>query len=247
MRGLRILGVIQARMSSTRLPGKVLLELPGDGETVLSRVVRAARAAEGLDDLVVATTTEAGDDSIAARCKELDVPVHRGAVDDVLSRFLGALVSRPADAVLRITADCPLLHPGTITTATAAFRAVEGLDYLSTGLVRTLPRGMDVEIASATALREADRQAKAHHRVHVTSYIYSHPQRFRLLGLDFVPDLGDLRVTLDTPEDWAVVRHLVEAFGRDQPSPDVVGAWLAAHPEIAALNADIRQKALDEG
>src|SRR5688500_2696008 len=129
---LSMVGVIQARMGSSRLPGKVLLPLAG--RSVLGWVVRAARQSEILDDLVVATTTEQADDAVVAECERLGVAWHRGPVDDVLSRFTGALHAHPADSVMRFTADCPLLDPALVRRAGIAFRATPGLDYLSTSL-----------------------------------------------------------------------------------------------------------------
>jgi spore coat polysaccharide biosynthesis protein SpsF len=243
--GQRLLAIVQARTSSTRLPGKVLLPL--GTETVLGRVVRAVQAARAVDEVVVATSTGADDDAVAEECARIGVAVTRGPLDDVLRRFVLALDAHPADAVVRITADCPLLDPAVLRTACAAWRGVGDLDYLSTALVRTLPRGLDVEIVSASALRAADAVAVAHDRVHVTSHVYTHPDGFRLLGLNFTPSGGHLRATLDTEQDWQLVQAVVAAFGERQPTVAELVAWLDAHPEVAALNADVEQKQLSEG
>jgi spore coat polysaccharide biosynthesis protein SpsF len=242
---MRIVGIVQARTGSTRLPGKVLRRL--GRETVLGRVVRAARASDRLDGLVVATTEEPDDDAVVAECAGLGVPVHRGPVDDVLTRFLGALDRHPADAVMRFTADCPLLDPQIAALAADVFRGVDGLDYLSTVLPRTLPRGMDVEIIGASALKDLDGVASGFHRTHVTSYVYTHPDSYRLLGLTFPPPADHLRVTLDTLEDWELITRVVAEFGeRLVPLRELVG-WLDAHPEVRELNAAVEQKALAEG
>ncbi|MFG2002630.1 cytidylyltransferase domain-containing protein [Spirillospora sp. NPDC048911] len=236
--------MIQARMGSSRLPGKVLRPLAG--RSVLGWVVRAALESGVLDDLVVATTTLAEDDAITAECRRLRVACHRGPVDDVLSRFMGALETHPADAVMRFTADCPLLDPAVARTAAAAFRAVPGLDYLSTGIPHTLPRGLDVEIIGAAALHRVHALATDHHRTHVTSYAYTHPRAFELMGLTFSPSTAHLRVTLDTPDDWALVEAVAAKFG-DVPVPrrELVD-WLDLHPGVRALNAHVRQKELAE-
>lgn len=243
--GTRLLGIVQARMGSTRLPGKVLLPL-GD-ETVLARVIHAARAAERLDDVVVATTIEPDDDAVVAECQRLGVACYRGPVDDVLGRFLGALAERPANAVVRFTADCPLLDPAIVALTADTYRTGDGLDYVSTALVRTLPRGMDVEIVRATTLRSISTLASSHDRTHVTSYIYSHPDDFALLGLDFAPSRADLRLTLDTPEDLRLIERVVDHFGTSTPSLRELAAWLDSRPDVRALNADVRQKPLAEG
>jgi spore coat polysaccharide biosynthesis protein SpsF len=169
--GARVLAVVQARTGSSRLPGKVLRPL-GDS-TVLGWVVRAARQSPGVDDVVVATSTAPDDERVADAARELGVQVVRGSETDVLSRFLQALDEHPADGVVRLTADCPLLDPALIGQAVAAWRADAALDYVSTTLVRNLPRGLDVEVASADVLRAVSGTATGYHRTHVTSSIYS--------------------------------------------------------------------------
>lgn len=231
-------------MGSTRLPGKVLRDLRG--RSVLGWVIRAVRQAEAVDDLVVATTTEPADDAVVAECRELGVPWHRGPVGDVLTRFMEALEEHPGDAVMRFTADCPLLDPAVIRDAALVFRGVPGLGYVSTGLARTLPRGLDVEIVSVPALERANRLATAHHRAHVTSYVYTHPGTARLLGLAYPPPAADLRVTLDTPDDWRLIEHAAAEFGdRCVPHATLV-SWLRSRPEVRLLNAHVEQKALQE-
>jgi spore coat polysaccharide biosynthesis protein SpsF len=231
-------------MGSTRLPGKVLRDLAG--RSVLGWVVRAAREADAIDELVVATTTQAVDDAVAAECAALGLSCHRGPVDDVLTRFAQALEGRPCDAVMRFTADCPLLDPAVIREAALVFRALGDVDYLSTGLAGTLPRGLDVEIAGLAALRRADREAAGYHRTHVTSYIYTHPGDARLLGLAYPPGAADLRVTLDTEDDWRLISRVAAALGdRCVPVRELVG-WLRERPEVCVLNAHVEQKELQD-
>jgi spore coat polysaccharide biosynthesis protein SpsF len=239
---MRTLGVVQARMGSTRLPGKVLRQLAG--RTVLERVVRAARDSNVLDELVVATTEEPVDDAIVAECAAIGVPVHRGPVDDVLTRFLGVLDSHDSDTVLRFTADCPLLDPELIALAAKVFAAAPYVDYLSTSIARTLPRGLDVEVVRTDVLRSIDKLATEHHRTHVTSYIYSHPEDFTVLGLTMQPDLSHLRLTLDTPDDWRLIEAIIEHFGDVSVPVRTLTDWLAHRPELTVLNAHVEQKAL---
>ena len=236
------LGVVQARTGSSRLPGKVLRRL--GGRTVLERVVRAASASGAVDELVVATTVEAADDAVEAECARLGVACARGPVDDVLTRFLDVLDAHPADVVLRFTADCPLLDPAIVARAAAVFHAVPGLDYLTTSLARTLPRGLDAEVARADALYALDERATGYHRTHVTSYLYTHPDEFDVLGLTLQPDLSHLRLTLDTPDDWRLIEGVVAALGDDPVPLGKVAAWLADRPELVAANAHVRQKEL---
>jgi spore coat polysaccharide biosynthesis protein SpsF len=237
--------VIQARMGSTRLPGKVLRPL--GASTVLAWVVRAARASGEVTRVVVATTTGAGDDAVAEAAAALGCDVHRGAEDDVLTRFLGAVAGEPDDAVVvRLTADCPLLDPAVIATLVRAFRG-SGLDYLSTAHQGSLPHGLDVEVTSAGALRSIDGLAEGHERVHVMPRFYRHPEVHAVAGLTFAPDASDLRVTLDTAEDAALIEALVDVLGDAPPAWRDVIAALRARPDLVALNADVRQKALEDG
>jgi spore coat polysaccharide biosynthesis protein SpsF len=242
---MRVLGVVQARMGSSRLPGKVMRQLAG--RSVLGRVVRSARTSGVLDDLVVATTTEAADDAVVAECARLGVAVHRGPVEDVLTRFLGAVAVHPADAVVRFTADCPLLDPAIVSVAVRTFAAMSTLDYLSTALARTLPRGLDVEVVSAAALHRLDRLCGGYHRSHVTSYLWSNPALFDVLGLDFAPDRSQLRLTLDTEADWSLISAVVAQFGDTMPALAEMAGWLLGNPQIAALNAGVAQKPLEVG
>lgn len=237
------LGIIQARMGSTRLPGKVLRRL-GD-RTVLDRVVRAVRHSGVLDDLVVATTVEPADDAIEAECLRIGVACHRGSVDDVLSRFLGVLDDHSSDTVLRFTADSPLLDPELIRKAARVFAAAD-VDYLTTSITRTLPLGLDVEVVRTGVLRKIDALAAAHHRVHVTSYIYTHPQDFDVAGLTLQPDRSHLRLTLDTEDDWTLIESIVDHFGDTPVGVRELTDWLGARPELAELNVHVRQRALEQ-
>lgn len=149
--------------------------------------------------------------------------------------------------MLRFTADCPLLDPGLIAMAAQTWRAAPWVDYVSTALPRCVPRGMDIELIAVTALRDIASTASGYHRTHVTSGIYADPGRFRLLGLTLHPDASDLRVTLDTEDDFALIETLVKALGDRPPTvADVVG-YLREHPEVTALNAHVRQKPLVAG
>jgi spore coat polysaccharide biosynthesis protein SpsF len=242
---VRVNAVIQARTGSTRLPGKVLRRL-GD-RTVLDWVVRAAMRAEGLDGVVVATSTQREDDPVAELAEASGVYVVRGSELDVLDRFLLAVDRHPCDAVVRLTADCPLLDPVLVAQVVGAWRAAPGTDYVATTLARTLPRGLDVELVRTSALREVGRSAVAHDRIHVTSAVYAQPARFSLLGVVVAPTAEDLRVTLDTAEDAEVIERVVAALGDQPPAWRDVVAFLRAHPEVVQVNSTVLQKRLEEG
>jgi spore coat polysaccharide biosynthesis protein SpsF len=147
---------------------------------------------------------------------------------------------------MRFTADCPLLDPEIVATGARVFRAVPGLDYLNTSIARTLPRGMDVEVIRAAALRALDPLATGHHRAHVTSYAYTHPDRFRVLGLTLPPDRSHLRLTLDTEDDWRLISAVVDHFGDTTVSLAKLVEWLDDNPRLARINAGVTQKRLDE-
>jgi spore coat polysaccharide biosynthesis protein SpsF len=242
---MAINAVIQARAGSTRLPGKVLEDL--GGRPVLEWVIRAAQAATQIDTVIVATSTMTGDDVVADLAESLGVPVVRGSENDVLSRFIAALDAHPADAVVRLTADCPLLDPTLIDAVAGAWSAAPIHDYVSTVLVRCLPRGLDVELATARALREVDRVALGHDRVHVTSLLYAQPTPYRLLGLCVTPPANDLRVTLDTTEDLSLLRALVAELPDAPPAWNDVVAILRARPDLVAINSGVQQKPLAAG
>lgn len=242
---MRVNAVIQARVGSTRLPGKALADL--GGRPVLEWVVRAARAAGQVDEVIVATSTLPDDDMVADLADSLGVAVVRGSEDDVLSRFVAALDAHPADALVRLTADCPLLDPTLIDAIAGAWAAAPTHDYVSTVLVRSLPRGMDVELVTAQALRAVDRMATGHDRVHVTSGVYADPAAYRLLGVCVTPPADDLRVTLDTAADLVLLRALVALLPDAPPAWRDVVSILRARPDLVAINAGVEQKPLEAG
>jgi spore coat polysaccharide biosynthesis protein SpsF len=242
---MQVNAVIQARMGSTRLPGKVLKPL--GGRSVLEWVVRAAQLASGVDRVVVATTTAAEDDLVADTARRAGASITRGPVDDVLARYALALEQHPCDAVVRLTADCPLLDPALIDLVVTMWRAAPTTDYVATTLVRTLPRGLDVELVRAQALERLSSTVTGFHRVHVTSGLYTNPEQFALLGLVVSPDSSDLRLTLDTADDEAALMAVVAALGSGAPSWRDVVQLMRARPWIAELNADVQQKTLEQG
>jgi spore coat polysaccharide biosynthesis protein SpsF len=210
-------------------------------------MVRAARLANGIDDVAIATSTAQGDDAVADLGQALGVRVVRGSEDDVLSRFSLARSETSADAVVRLTADCPLADPGLVSKVVALWRAEPKLDYVATTLVRTLPRGLDVELVSRSALAQADAEAEGYHRTHVTSYLYAGPRQFRTMGLVVQPAASDLRVTLDTEQDAATLDAIVEQLGDRAPAWHEVVDLLRSRPDIVGINADVKQKALADG
>lgn len=240
----RILAIIQARMGSTRLPGKVLLNLAG--KPMLERIVRRCRRAATLDEVVVATTTEPADDRIAELGAAHNWPVFRGQEDDVLDRYYQAASQQGADIVVRITGDCPLIDPEVIDLTVKKFLEHKPLDYASNSLDRvTFPRGLDVEVMSMAALTRAwQEDHNPAWREHVTPYIYRHPEKFRLLAVTSEVDFSYLRWTVDTPADLTLVRKIYEHFGGDDFSWRQVLALLAQHPQWLEINRHVPQEEL---
>ena len=229
-------------MSSTRLPGKVLLPLAG--EPMLTRLVERLRRVQRADGIVIATTTNATDDPIAALCAQLGVSCHRGSEHDVLSRYADAARLHGADVVVRITSDCPLIDPALIDQVIATHEE-GGSDYVSNMLPPTWPYGMAVEVFSAAALAQAHAEAtQAAEREHVTPFIYWHPERYRLRNVASPVNLSQHRWTVDTPEDYELVSRLFDHLMPTHPhftQADVL-ALLDHYPDWIAINQHIQQK-----
>ena len=247
---MKIVAIIQARMGSSRLPGKVLKHL--SGRTVLEHVIHRVKAVSGINETVVATTTLRNDEPIMALAEDCDVRCFRGSESDVLSRYFHAASEARAEAVIRITSDCPLLDPSVVSAMLEHFlervRSVDSVDYLSNTLTRTYPRGLDAEIFTFEALAEAHREAsKPYEREHVTPFLYQHPERFRLAQWLHERDLSSHRWTLDTPEDWALISQIYEELDSNGGifSTASVLELLAAKPELLQLNAHVEQKKLE--
>jgi spore coat polysaccharide biosynthesis protein SpsF len=243
---MNIVAIIQARMGSTRLPGKVLKDI--GGETMLARVVKRTQRATSLSQVVVATTTSLADAAIVTECVRLKVPVFRGDEEDVLDRYYQAGQAHKADAVVRITSDCPLIDPGVVDQVVQAFLDARP-DYASNTLERTYPRGVDTEVVTMTALHRAWREAREpYQRVHVTPYFYQNPQLFRLLSVKADADYSRYRWTVDTSEDLAFVQTVYTRLGNDDAiSWRAVLTLLESEPVLAELNRYIQQKELSEG
>jgi spore coat polysaccharide biosynthesis protein SpsF len=240
MAPVRVNAVIQARHSSTRLPGKVLRPLAG--RSVLSWVIRAAAHTADIGTVIVATSSAPDDDPVAEEAARGGAAVVRGPLDDVLDRYELAARSHPCDALVRLTADCPLHDPALISQVIGVWRADPGLQYVSNVLVRTLPRGFDVELVRRDVLAGQHETATGTHREHVTSAIYTQPGRYRCAGVVSGEDHSDLRVTLDTPQDAALLDGVVDALGDGVPRWRDVVALLRARPDLVALNAAVVQK-----
>jgi spore coat polysaccharide biosynthesis protein SpsF len=232
-----VVAILQARMSSSRLPGKVLKPLVG--APMILRQIERLRRADALDGIVVATSTEASDDVLCDACRAVGIEVTRGDLDDVLDRYRQAAraLGDPAH-VVRLTADCPLAD-WTVVDACVALHLRAGADYTSNVVQRSFPKGLDVEVMTLTALDRAWREATdPYDREHVTPYIHRHPELFALAHLTQAADQSAWRWTVDTPEDWAMVEAVYQALYRqdDLFTTDAVAKFLETHPQTARLN-----------
>jgi spore coat polysaccharide biosynthesis protein SpsF len=238
---VKVLGVLQARTSSSRLPGKVLL-LILDQPMILRQIERLKRALH-LDALVLATSTDPSDDELATAVAANGVPVHRGSLDNVLERFVGAAVPFGPQWVVRLTGDCPLADPQLIDRLINETLAA-GADYGSTALAPTFPDGLDAEIVRFDLLRQITCEPRTSaEREHVTLAIHRNPALFQLHSVTGSPDLSTLRWTVDEPRDFAFVTAVYEALYPSKPAFDTADILrlLRQRPELARMNGDIQR------
>jgi spore coat polysaccharide biosynthesis protein SpsF len=239
---MRVVAIVQARMGSSRLPGKVLADIAGD--TMLARVVERLRRATRIDAVVIATSTDAGDDLVVREAERLGCGAHRGPIDDVLERYLGAARVHDADVVVRATSDCPLLDARVVDKVVASLG--RDVDYASNTHVRSFPRGLDIEALHRDTLERIARLGSSSAaREHVTAFVMERPELFCVRQVCSSSDDSDLRWTVDTPDDLALVRTLYALFELDKeplPYEELVAA-MRARPALATMNAHVVQKA----
>ncbi|MFO7975140.1 MAG: glycosyltransferase family protein [Candidatus Hydrogenedentota bacterium] len=246
----RVVGIVQARMGSTRLPGKVLADIAG--KPMLGRVIERLGHAGSVDEVVIATTPNDRDRPIAEMAARCGCRCYKGDEEDVLARYLRAAEESDADIIVRVTSDCPLIDPAQVDE-TVSLYFHENADYAANGCIAyLLPRGSEVEVFAAAALRGIEPQAtKRYERVHVTPYFYRHPEKFRIAFLEAQGPYRrpDLRVCVDTQEDLDLVRAVYERLDRGSNDFSILDVikLLDSKPRLKALNAHIHQKKLQEG
>ncbi len=237
-----ICAIIQARLSSTRLPGKVLLEI--EGRPMLSYMLERVTASKRIDQLVVATSTESSDNPIVDFCRQGGIPCYRGSLENVLDRYYQAALKAKCDVVVRLTSDCPLIDPRIIDAVIDAFQSAQ-FDFAANTVPpegSTYPDGMDVEVFSFEALERAWKEAKKpSEREHVTFYFWKNPQLFSTLRFDLRENLADYRLTVDYPEDFEVISSLFRNLYKKNPNfsmQDII-AFLKTNPDIKIKNSHI--------
>jgi len=260
----KIVAIIQGRMSSSRLPGKILADIAG--QPMLTRVYTRTSRARTLNEVIFATTTDASDDPVAEYCDFSGIPFTRGSQFDVLDRYYQAAFEAKADVVVRITADCPVIDPELIDNVVNTLLDDE-YDFVCNRLpppwTRTYPIGLDVEACTFKVLKKAWKEAKEpQHREHAMPYFYEgvqlsvinrqlsdgvSPRGFRVALLNHTTDFGDYRWTVDTPEDLEFMRQVYSHFdGRDDFTWKEVLDLVHDEPELAKINAGVEHKTLKD-
>ncbi|HTL46685.1 MAG TPA: glycosyltransferase family protein [Verrucomicrobiae bacterium] len=241
---MKIVSTIEARMASSRLPGKILKDVLG--KPMLERMIERVRRSKLVNQVVVATTVDPSDQATEDACKAMGVACFRGSSDDVLLRVLEAAKAHKADLIVELTGDCPVIDHGLIDQV-IRFYLDNDFDYASNVLHRDFPRGTEVQVFSVKVLDEVNRitQDPADHE-HVSLYIYEHPEKFKLGTLSAPPELKrpDLRLTVDLPQDLELVRAVYGRLHPQKPDFDIhdVVRLLSREPELGRLNATIQQK-----
>lgn len=239
---MKIILIIQARMGSTRLPGKSLLTIKD--KPLIGYVIDRLKSISGVDEIILATTTNPKDHPLARYAQSQGITVYRGSENDVLDRFHETAKTREGSVIIRITGDCPLIDPHVVEQTINKYLTGQ-YDYVSNTLKRTYPRGLDVEVFSFKALDEAANEAEdSIEREHVTPFIYNHPERYRLGSITGRPDLSQHRWTVDTPEDFAFIKAIVDGLEDESLTTKNVLKLLKKHPELMKINAHVQQKSI---
>jgi len=238
---VKLVAILQARCSSSRLPNKVMRPLLG--VPMLMRQIERVKRSKLIHTLVVATSVDASDDGLAELCRGNGVDCFRGSLDDVLDRFYQAAVSYGATDVVRLTGDCPLADPEVIDRVIQAYLDA-GIDYAANGLEPTYPDGLDAEVFRFDALERAWREARLpSEREHVTPYISQHPELFAQLKVGQANDLSHLRWTVDNPEDLEFVTRVYAALYPVKPDfamADVL-RLIETNPDLSTFNSHLER------
>ena len=242
--GPRIVATIEARMTSSRLPGKVLMHAAG--KPMLQHMIERLQRVSSLDGVVVATTVNATDDPVVELAEQLGVGYFRGSEDDVLVRVLDAARAHDVDVIVETTGDCPLIDPALVETCVQGYLGAE-VDYVSNILERTYPIGMDTQVFATDVLADvASRTDDPDDHEHVSLYIYRHPEIYSLKNMPGTASLTrpDLALTLDTPEDFDLLHGIFEALYPTNPTFDLADILhlIDTDSALGEINAHVRRK-----
>jgi spore coat polysaccharide biosynthesis protein SpsF len=241
---MKVVAIIQARMGSTRLPGKVMKKILN--KTLLEYQIERVKKCKTIDQIIIATTSRKNDNQIIEFCRKFSVSYYRGSEEDVLARYFEAATFYESDVIVRLTSDCPVLDPQIIDKVVNCYLQNKNrVDYVSNTLERTYPRGMDTEVMSYEALKNAFLNAKEQRfREHVTAYIYNHPQIFNVLNVEDNRDQSSYRLTVDTEEDLQLITNIIQSLYLSNPEfkmEDIIHL-LKENQEWLKINAHIEQK-----
>jgi len=239
-----IAAIIQARMGSERLPGKVLMDIAG--KPMLWHVVNRLKQSKYLNRIIIATTTNKDDEKIVDFCETNNINFYRGSENDVLDRYYKTALYWDVDTIVRITADCPLIDPNVIDKVIISYlKNMDNFDGSSNTIERTYPRGLDTEVISSLGLSKAWNEAKEdYQREHVTIYIYENPLKFKLYSLKNDVDLSYYRWTVDEKKDLKLVKNIYKFLyseGNIFLTKDIL-KLLELKPNLKKINKDVEQK-----
>jgi spore coat polysaccharide biosynthesis protein SpsF len=241
---MKIVATIEARMSSSRLPGKVMM--PALGRPMLAHLTSRLKAAPSIDEIVLATTTNPADDVLVDFAEKEGIKVFRGSEEDVMSRVIGAADSAQATVVVEVTGDCPIVDPDLVEQTIRMFKRNEAV-YCANSFISSYPDGMDIQVMTLDALKKSFSMTEDPlDREHVSRHIVNNPHIFPHVYLIAPPSLHwpGLGLTLDEPADYELLRFLIESLGKDNPlfgCGDVI-RFLRANPDVLKINDMVRRK-----
>ena len=240
---MKVVAIVQARMGSTRLPGKILKL--ASGKTLLEHLISRLRRADSIDKIIIATTNSENDEAVCRLAKKIGVSCFRGSESDVLDRYYQAAKEFKADVVVRITGDCPLIDPDIVDrVVTQYLKFVDEFDYVSNVRPPTYPDGMDVEVFSIKTLETFWKKAGLQsEREHVTAYLTDHMRDFRVMNVTSEQDHSNLRLTVDNPEDLKLVRCIIRALFAEKKYFDLkdILSFLKTRTDLSLINSHIKR------
>lgn len=242
---MRVVAIIQARLGSTRLPGKILKEI--NGRPLLSYQLERLQNSRFIDELVIATTNNEKDNQLVEFCENRQVSFFRGSETDVLARYYEAAVKFKADAIVRITSDCPIIDLQIVDKTIKDFIDNREYDYVSNTVERTYPRGLDTEVFTFAALEKAYNEAVLERdREHVTAYFYTNSHLFNIGYVKNDVDYSKYRWTVDTEEDFELIKLIIGTLYRENPNFTLLDTvnLMEKNPDWFKINAHIEQKKL---